>query len=336
MLDVYYTIDTEFWLTRNLASPEDYEKDFERDIDGCTPQGEFGLGFQLERFAEHGLKANCFVETVHSLVLGIEPLERIVDTVQMHGHDVQLHCHTEWLSAHVPWELPAFPSPLSGKTGQHIRHFSEGNQAAVIAEGISALQHCGVPEIRAFRAGNYGANLMTLRALSFNGILYDTSYNYPYLKSACQITTPTPKPLLAPQRIEGVWEIPIPFFDTFRGPRHVQVSAASNAEMEAALMHAYDAQWKTFVIVSHSFELIHRHKEGTAQYNAIQTRRFEKLCQFLKTHSDKFRTRTFSELAQDENIVDSSEDSSEYESHAMSSILVINRLVEHARQRWGW
>jgi hypothetical protein len=336
MLDVYYTIDTEFWATtQNLETPKDYEEDFDRDIYGRTPQGEYGLGFQLKRFAELGFKASCFVETTHSLVLGIEPLERMVNIVREYEHDVQLHCHTEWLSTQVPWELPPLPSPIEGKTGLHMRHFSESNQAAIIAEGIAALQHCGIPEVCAFRAGNYGANLATLRALSFNGILYDTSYNYPYLNSACQITTP--EPLLSPKRIEGVWEIPIPYFDTFRGPRHVQVSAASNAELEAALMHAYEAQWKTFVIVSHSFELVHREKENTARYNAIQTRRFEKLCLFLKKHSDKFRTRTFSELAQDENLDDSlDDDPSKYESHAMSSLLTVGRLVEHARQRWGW
>ena len=337
MLDVYYTIDTEFWTTRKLTSPKDYEEDFDRDIYGRTSRGDYGLGFQLKRFAEQGLKANCFVETAHSLILGIEPLQRMVDIIKTHGHDIQLHCHTEWLSPRVPWDLPPLPSPMQGKSGQHIRHFSESNQSAVIAEGIAALQRCGVFDICAFRAGNYGADLATLRALSFNGILYDTSYNYPYLKRACRIAEPESPPLLSPQRIEGVWEIPIPYFDTFRGPRHVQVSAASNAELEAALMHAYKAQWKTFVIVSHSFELIHRDKSNTAQYNAIQTNRFEKLCHFLQKHSDKFRTRTFSELMQDENLDDSlDDDPSKYESHVMSSLLTVCRLVEHARQRWGW
>ena len=89
MLDVYYTIDTEFWTTRNLSTPKDYEEDFDRDIHGRTPQGDYGLGFQLERFAELGLKANCFIETVHSLVLGIEPLQQIVNVVKKHGHHNQ-------------------------------------------------------------------------------------------------------------------------------------------------------------------------------------------------------------------------------------------------------
>jgi hypothetical protein len=335
MLDVYYTIDTEFWTTRDWNSPKDYEQDFERDIDGRTSRGSFGLDFQLRRFTELGLKAVCFVETTHSLILGIEPLERMVNIVNSHGHDVQLHCHTEWLSTKVPWELPTLPTPLTGKKGLHMRHFSESSQSAIIAEGIAALQHCGTPEIYAFRAGNYGANMATLRALSSNGILYDSSYNYPYLKTACQIETP--EPLLSPKKIEGVWEIPIPYFDTFRGHRHVQVAAASNGELEAALMHAYKAQWKSFVIVSHSFELVHRNRGDAALYNGIQVRRFEKLCQFLKSHPDKFRTRTFSELASDENWSDSlDDDSTKYESHVMSSILTVGRLVEQARQRWGW
>ncbi|MDR3183381.1 MAG: hypothetical protein LBT89_10800 [Planctomycetaceae bacterium] len=336
MLDVYYTIDTEFWSSRPYTSPEDYESDFDRDIHGKTARGSFGLDFQLKRFAENGLKAVCFTETLHSLLLGIKPLQRITDIIKTYGHDTQLHCHTEWLQQPCPWQENDFPAPLQGRSGQHIRHFSEGSQAAIIAVGVEALQTCGVPPIWAFRAGNYGADNVTLRACSFNGIIYDSSYNYPYLKAACRIETP--QPLLSPQQIEGIWEIPIPFFDTFRGPRHVQVAAASNSELEAAMMHAYKSNWKTFVIVSHSFELIHRDKkEELGEYNGIQVRRFERLCEFLKQNSDKFRTRTFTELANDENGEASlSDDPANYESHAMSSISTIGRLIEHARQRWAW
>ena len=151
MLDVYYTIDTEFWLTRDMTCPKDYEEDFDRDIYGRTSRGDYGLDFQLKRFTELGLKANCFVETTHSLVLGIEPLQRMVDIVKTHGHDVQLHCHTEWLTTHRPASpenavLPPFPSPIQDGSGQHIRHFSESDQAFVIAEGIAALHRVHLPD----------------------------------------------------------------------------------------------------------------------------------------------------------------------------------------------
>lgn len=209
-----------------------------------------------------------------------------------------------------------------------MHHFSEQYQTAVIADGIAALQRCGVSNVCAFRAGNFGADLATLRALAANKILFDTSYNVCY--PVCRIAVS--KPMLSPQKIEGVWEIPISYFDTFRGLRHVQVSAASNAEMEAALMYAYKSQWKTFVIVSHSFELIHRDKK-TARYNGIQIRRFERLCRFLNKHNDKFRTRTFSELARE---TDLSEGTSNGKPYKMNPLLTIGRITEHTWQRYGW
>jgi hypothetical protein len=54
----------------------------------------------------------------------------------------------------------------------------------------------------AFRAGSYGANFDTLRALARNGILYDSSHNTCYLGYTCEMRTPNL--LLQPKKIDGV------------------------------------------------------------------------------------------------------------------------------------
>ncbi len=75
---------------------------------------------------------------------------------------MQLHLHTEWLEF-------APDSPVGGRTGQHIKDFTREDQAVLIEYGIARLVAAGAPRPTAFRAGNYGANDDTLRALALCG-----------------------------------------------------------------------------------------------------------------------------------------------------------------------
>src|SRR5437879_4757325 len=76
--------------------------DWQRDMEGSTPQGEYGVAFQLKVLNEHGLKGVFLVEALFADALGLEPLSRVVNMIQDAGHEVQLHVHPEWL----PWTLP--------------------------------------------------------------------------------------------------------------------------------------------------------------------------------------------------------------------------------------
>ncbi len=146
-------------------------------------------------------------------------------------------------------------------------------------------------------AGNYGANLDTLRALARLGIALDTSYNAYYLDSQCELRMP--ELLLQPRQIDGVWEIPISCFQDWPGHyRHAQLCACTFSEMKESLLSAWRAGWKSFVIVSHGFELIRRRKQIALPPlpDHFVRRRFERLCGFLAEHRDKFRTRGFSDI----------------------------------------
>ncbi len=315
MLNVFYTIDTEFWPRKEIS------EDFQRDIYGRTPQGDFGLEFQLKMFAEHGLKAVCFVEPLHALVLGNKYLEEITRIVRKHGHDIQLHLHTEWLSK------MGQPLLSSGQTGQNLHCFTEEEQTQLLSLGIEKLRECQVESLCAFRAGNYGADNATLRALVRNGIRYDSSYNVPYLGAACKIQTD--QRLYQAAEVDGLLEVPINHFKDFRGIRHTQLCACSAAEMESALLQTWKKGWNSFVIVSHSFELIRR---GTtiaeSRVNRMDLGRFQRLCRFLSSNRDKFRTCTFEaapDLTVSPEIV--------LEPISMSPLLTLGRLFQQARQR---
>ncbi len=105
--------------------------------------------------------------------------------------------------------------------------------------------------------------------------------------------------LIQPEMLEGVWELPISFFrDLPRHYRHAQICACSSGEMERALLQAWRRGWRSFVIVSHGFELIKDRKQidHPPSPDGTVIKRFERLCRFLSLHADKFVTNGFQDL----------------------------------------
>jgi len=287
ILDVLYTVDTEFWPRRPYVGASEWKLDYERDVLGRTERGDFGLEYQLQTLDEYGLRGVFLVEALCGYVVGTEAVRDMVSRIRRHGHDVQLHLHPEWLK----WMRQSI---LPGRRGHHMRDFSLDEQVLLIDRGLEMLRRCGADQVCAFRAGGFGANLDTLHALSRNGLRYDTSYNDPRLRSACDMRVT--QRLLQPQFLNGVVEVPITFMRVF-GHRHrrLQLDCCSSGEIEQTLLTAWRQRWAVAVIVSHSFEFI-RGRDGVASRGALDPivlRRFQRLCRFLAEHRDKFRTTTF-------------------------------------------
>jgi len=296
LLNVFITIDTEItapysdrWRETGLSF------ELARDIHGRTRSGDFGIGHQMRVMNEHGLEGVFFVEALCADAAGDAPLAEIVATVQEHGHEVQLHLHTEWL------RRLAEPLPGVARTGQNIRDFPLEEQVALLRRGAENLRRAGAPAPVAYRAGNYGADEDTLRALARTGIRYDTSYNFTYADAACGLGTLGT--LRQPRSAHGLLEFPITYFRDRPGHwRHAQLCACSAGELEWVLLEAWRRGWWSVVIVSHSFELIRRPgaADEIAAPNRVVVGRFERLCRFLASHRDKFRTRGFAGLDPDE------------------------------------
>lgn len=256
---------------------------------GVTARGEFSLSYQMDVLDAHGLKTVFLVESLFACAVGIEALGEIVAMIQARGHEVQLHVHPEWLA----W-MP--DSILPGRTGQNLKEFTEEEQGVILARGLDNLRQAGALNVQAFRAGNYGADFATLRALARLGIPFDTSYNRCYLDAECGLRLPDP--LVQPRMVEGVCEVPISYFSDYPGHlRHVQLCACSHREVRQAVTQAWRLGWRTFVLVSHSFELLRRDRFGIPNApDRVMIKRFERLCQFLGANRDQFRTAGFSDL----------------------------------------
>jgi hypothetical protein len=202
-----------------------------------------------------------------------------------------MHVHAEWLEALQSPGLPPF-------RGRNLVSYSAPEQARILQQGLDNLREAGAKDVSAFRAGNYGANRDTLKAVAAIGLRYDTSCNVCYLD-------PSLAPAAAdglfvqPVSLEGVVEVPISYFADWPGHhRPAQLCACSEREMKHALLRAWEIGWSTFVVVSHSFELIRRPKDpsGAAQPDRTVIRRMESLCRLLAEIPDKFRSATFSDL----------------------------------------
>ena len=281
MTAVFYTVDTELspgLHQRGLSLAENLNA----AVLGITDRGEWGIRYQIERLNAHGLKGVFFVEALCAYLGDPDILKRIVEPVLQGGHEVQLHLHTEWLK----W---IDKDPVAGRRGENIYDFDGDDQYRLLEMGLNALTRAGAPTPTAFRAGNYGANNATLRALRRLGIRYDTSYNHPFLPNGCRIEIPSP--LHRPIEMEGVVEVPITFFEDY--PNHsrpLQLSAVSSAEMEWVIDSCAANDRPTAVIVSHSFELLNRKRQRA---NKILVRRFNRLCSMLQQRQARAPTMTF-------------------------------------------
>ena len=270
MTAVYITIDTEYSCAL-AAAGMGWRDNHARSIACETAAGAVGIDYQMDVFDRNGLAAVFFVDPAPSLLYGPECVEAVVRPIVARGHDVQLHFHTEWLA------LAGDANPLGGRIGRNMADFSRRDQAVLLRWGADTLEAAGAPRPVAFRAGNYGANDDTLRALGDTGLAYDTSHTpaLPHGESAISLGADDRVPL----RHHSVIEVPVGVTRCFgRRGRHAQLTALSASEMLLAIRHARRHGVPSFTLVSHSFELASRDR---TRINRVVLRRFEAFCRGL-------------------------------------------------------
>ena len=273
MTRVYITIDTEY--SAGLvgdASAAAREDNFARSIACVGTDGEAGVPHVLRKLEETGQSAVFFVDPMPALVWGVAAIEDVVAPILEAGQDVQLHLHTEWLK----WAGTNHPL-ASRSTGQNLFDFPFDEQCELLDYARTQLMAAGAPAPIAFRAGNYGANDDTLRALAELGLAYDTSHCPALVGSAGRISLSSQD--RDPLEHCGVIEVPVASIEAFGGKqRHGQITALSLAEMRAAILHAHAQGRETLTLVSHSFELFSRSK---GKVKTLVRQRFDRLCAFL-------------------------------------------------------
>jgi hypothetical protein len=179
--------------------------------------------------------------------------------------------------------------------------YPEAAQSELIAVGAARLREAGGGPVHAFRAGSWGADTATLRAVARNGIRIDSSLNACYAESLADLRGRVE--LLQPKEVEGVWVFPQTHFldRPPDGRRPLQVCAASLAEFRHVLEDAYARQWACVVITTHSFEFVRteqlERKGRIVGPRRLLGARFEAICKYLARHDDRFETASFRDVA---------------------------------------
>ena len=245
----------------------DARANFESSILGRCRDGDFGIHFQMDMLERHGLTGVFFIDPMPALVYGSEVIDAIVRPVVARGHEVQVHIHTEWLAF-------ARFNPVGRLTGRNIGDFPFAAQKKLIALARDILVGAGAPRPIAFRAGNFGANDNTLRALAALGFRFDSSFNGAYIGHGCDISLDPTN--LGVRTHHGVCEVPVSgLMDRASRFRPAQLCAMSEEEMCDALGHSAAAAAIQFSAFSHSFELLSRDR---AVPNRLAIARMEALC----------------------------------------------------------
>jgi len=240
----------------------DARANFDSSILGRCRDGDFGIHFQMDMLERHGLTGVFFVDPMPALVYGPKIIAEIVRPIVARGHEVQLHIHTEWL------RFARF-NPVGKLTGRSIGDFPLPAQKKLIGLARDILVSAGAPDPIAFRAGNFGANDDTLRALAALGFRFDSSFNAAWHGRDCAITLDPGN--MGMRFHHGVCEVPVS--GLMDGPgsfRPAQICAMSKEEMRDALDHAAASGAIQFSAFSHSFELLSRDRRMANRFTVAR------------------------------------------------------------------
>lgn len=291
-VNVFLTIDVECG---------DYSHSYDGSVHGRLDSfsgRDYGLEHILRTFQEYGLAGTFFVEPFIASRLGMDGLEKICRMIQGYGQDIQLHIHPNLLEN--AGELGLAGNDLYAG----LRKYSYDDQVRLIEHGKKILQSCGVEEIKAFRAGGFGADNTSLEALKANGIYMDSSYNLSYLQSSCGLYAKEGV-LNDAAEINGVAEIPVTNYKVrympWVGPRHMQLGAVSLGEMKAVLESAAAGGLSSVCILFHSSEFIkfYDRERSSGTPDRINLNRLEQLCKYLADNKETFRVVSFSDYIGD-------------------------------------
>jgi hypothetical protein len=295
---VYITVDVECREERYVGKSLLPAAGYDLRVFGrfANQERELGIDLIMRNLDEFGLKGTFFVEPLGSAFFGLDGLSSVCKTIRERGHDVQLHVHPGQAQAFWISQKESLPS-------DNLADYPLEKQSAFLRRGMDILEGAGVPrgEIVAFRAGNFGSDNDTWKAMKENGLRVSSSYNPSYLASDCKIKWPQIEAELFDTGC-GVWELPITNFHEPGGSfRPLQVTAVGLPEMKHLLLQAHRLGLQEITLVTHSFELFHLDSvpRRRGRINLVNARRLRGICRFLSEHPDLFAVKTLADLAQD-------------------------------------
>ncbi|HEX8950584.1 MAG TPA: hypothetical protein VF945_02010 [Polyangia bacterium] len=292
---VYITVDTECAEERVVRGKLQPPLGYDLRVWGrfANHDEELGVPLIMRELEAEGLRATFFVEPLGARYFGVDGLAAVCRAIRARGHDVQLH-------AHPMQQRPRFRSEGVAAPPDDMHAYGVDDQTRLLQEGLAILEEAGVPraEVRAFRAGNFGADEHTWEAMARAGLLVSSSSNPSYAKRNCKIPWRGNPALFDTGK--GVFELPISnFSDGSGGFRHLQIMAVSLAEMKDYLTQARALGIAEVTLFTHSFEFFYIDdlEARRATLSKINVARLRGLARYLRAHADEFEVETVGGLA---------------------------------------
>ena len=178
------TIDTEVRI-RNRGLPDA----FEVDVLGQIGAQAYGAHWIADLLTSHDLPGVFFLDVFGSTLFGQPRYRELCDRLLGAGHSAELHTH---------------PDQAYDLKRLHMHEYSLEEQIQILRDGVALLKQWTGELPCAHRAGRYGANQDTLKALKTIGIDLDSSFFYG--RADCKLNfTRTNAPFVS----DGIWELPV-------------------------------------------------------------------------------------------------------------------------------
>jgi peptidoglycan/xylan/chitin deacetylase (PgdA/CDA1 family) len=183
---VIVTIDTE---VRGHDRPDV----FDHDVLGRTKSNSKGSFWIADELKRHGLQAVFFLDVYGVGRYPNAPYRELCDYLMEAGHDIQLHTH---------------PDQMYDPERFNMHDYSLDEQTRIIEDGMKLIKDWTGKLPNVHRAGRYGANEDTLKAIAANGIYFDSSFYFG--RANCKLDFPKSN---HPSQKHGVWEFPVTVAD---------------------------------------------------------------------------------------------------------------------------
>ncbi len=263
--NVILTIDTEFSTHKdNLGI-------------WCEFDGQkYGLTKILEICQEYGVKATFFVDVYQKE----REIRRACDQILAQGHEIQLHTHPNW---------------CFDRNRQNLSRYTLAEQTEIIAFGKQRLIEWTGIVPTAHRAGDFGVNLDTLKALQNNQIFNDFSYywNWPDCELSQQIDLKNQV-----TRLNSILEVPVTCFYMPGSNGFVNYRLIHINEPFFLLKYLFQEfkriHMQTIVITLHSFSFINCNERRIGKFSPRQiywplkqnVLKFHRLMKLIKSDKD--------------------------------------------------
>jgi hypothetical protein len=181
---ILITIDTEVGEKAKFV-----EGGYQKFVLGRIEKENYGVPKIVEMLNDYNFKGEFFIDIYEENFFGEQNFADLCTNLDEQGHGVQLHTH------------PSFAYDINRN---FMHEYTIDEQIKIIQEGKRKIYNWIQKNPIAHRAGGYGANIDTIKALELNSILIDSSfyYNHPNCKIPLSNTN---EPLF----IGNVLEIPV-------------------------------------------------------------------------------------------------------------------------------